>query len=40
MNRSDHGLGLSLPVRVSEQLSLLLNKAFTNHQHPLLLQIG
>ena len=29
-----------LPVTVSEQSTLCLNKAFTSHHHPLLLVIG
>ena len=29
-----------LPVTVSKQISLFLNKAFTNHHHPLLQPIG
>ena len=29
-----------LPVTVSKQVSLFLNKAFTNHHHPLLQVLG
>ena len=38
-----HGIYLGfvlLPVTVSKQVSLFLNKAFTNNHHPLLLVLG
>ena len=39
--RTDTHIGFALlPATVSKQLSLLLNKAFSNHHHPRLLLIG